>query len=194
MDKKNMGRKRKTSDEIAVSRIKKETSPGKPGCPTGIVEKEIQAHPGLNQKILTTILKEREIASHADINDVRTLYVCLEEYIKYCIANDYIMTNTGAYAACGLTRSTISNWMHGIGKAQSDSAYKEFALTISGVAAEYRESAMSNGKLNPIVGIWWQKVYDGYREDMEAPQQATNLLGEQTTAADVADHYDDMPE
>lgn len=191
MKDKGIGEQR-TSDEIALQRIKKTNSPKH--NQNKALQKAIDETPDSNRKFLTAILAEREMARNADVKDISTLYACLQNYLKYCLENGNIVTNMGAYAACGVTNDMVRQWKIGRGRAQNNPDYKDFAFAITNIASEYREMAMGSGKINPIVGIWWQKIYDGYREDTPQGNGQQNLMGEQTTADEVANRYDDMPD
>lgn len=195
-----MGRQRKRGDEKrdadALKRIEvaKRNAGDVPVNPTSALAK-IEGT-STNQTIIQSILKEREIARHADHRNVQTLYECLQMYLQHCHDNNLKITNTGAYAACGITKEMVYKWDSGlIHKDQPE--YAEFARTVKSVCAEYREAAMATGEINPIIGIWWQKVYEGYRENEIVQQPQTNLLDGDTdsgTAQDIAERYDDLPD
>ena len=141
----------------------------------------------VNSKFAAIILATREIAKDADNNDINTLYDCLERYIKFCIEHNVRITNSGAYSACGITRNTVKEWAHGEKRA-SNPAYKEFALFIRGICDEYREMLMAENKIHPVVGIWWQKNYDGFRDQPNEAEVSADD-GTQLTAAEIAEKY-----
>lgn len=119
---------------------------------------------GSNQKFIAAILKSRDIARDADVNNIETLYSCLHRYLQYCFENNIKFGNMSVYSACGIDRTVVSLWESGK-KRKSDPRYAEFARYIRQVCAEYREMLMSEGKLNPVTGIWWQKNYDGLSDN-----------------------------
>ena len=141
----------------------------------------------INSKFAAIILATREIAKEADNNDINSLYACLEKYMRFCIEHNVRITNSGAYAACGLTRHIIKEWAHGISRSDNPE-YKKFALFIRGVCDEYREMLMAEGKIHPVVGIWWQKNYDGFRDQ---PLETFDDDREQPdmTASEIAEKY-----
>lgn len=140
-----------------------------------------------NSKTAALIFVTREIAKNADRDNIDSLYACLEEYLKYCIDHNVRITNGMAYAACGLNRFIIKDWALGLKRA-SDPAYKEFAQTIRSVCYESREMLMSEGKLHPIVGIWWQKNYDGFR-DKPLDETEEDEESEALSASQIAEKY-----
>ena len=57
--------------------------------------------------------------------------------------------------------------------------------SIRQVCAVYREQLMQDGKVNPVVGIFWQKNYDGMRDQTETVVTANAPLGEEVTGRDA---------
>lgn len=144
----------------------------------------------VNSKFAAIILATREIAKDANNDDIESLYSCLERYIKFCIEHNVRITNSGAYAACGLNRNLVKEWAHGLTRA-SNPEYKRFAIFIRQICDEYREMLMAENKIHPVVGIWWQKNYDGFRDQ---PNEADVDGGdtEQLTSAEIAAKYADL--
>lgn len=48
---------------------------------------------------------------------------------------------------------------------------------------------MSDGKINPVTGIFWQKNYDGLRDQTELAIAPVNPLGEGKSAEELAKKY-----
>ena len=44
---------------------------------------------------------------------------------------------------------------------------------------------MQDGKVNPVTGIFWQKNYDGMRDQTETVLTAHTPLGEEVTGSDA---------
>ena len=50
---------------------------------------------------------------------------------------------------------------------------------------------MAEGKIHPVVGIWWQKNYDAFRDQPE--NYETDVAKEETlSASEIADKYSHM--
>ena len=142
-----------------------------------------------NSKIAAIVVATREIAKTADRNNLDSLYDCLNQYLNFCIEHGVRITNMGAYTACGMSRALISNWASGQGRG-ADPAYQEFALLVRSICSETREMLMAEGKIHPVVGIWWQKNYDGFRDN------PTEYVGdgredEEASVNDVIEKYAD---
>ena len=145
---------------------------------------------GVNTKFAAIILATREIAKSADREDIDTLYDCLEQYLRFCIEHNVRITNAGAYAACGIDRHIVYRWATGSWRGD-DPRYKQFALFIRGVWDEYREMLMAEGKIHPVIGIWWQKNYDGFRDNPLDVVDTTDD-GQKMTSAEIAAKYEGL--
>lgn len=115
---------------------------------------------GSNAAIVAHIIATRQIAAEADINDPESLMRCLQKYMMLCAEQNIKISNMSAYAACGVSSTDVANWESGRTRA-NDKRYREFAKMIKSICSQYREAAMSENLLNPVLGIWWQKNYDG---------------------------------
>jgi len=132
---------------------------------------------GSNAALVASVIATREIAKQADVNDPQSLVNCLQQYMIFCLENNIKLTNMAAYAACGVSAVDISNWESGRTRA-NDKRYKEFATFVRSVCSQYREQAMVENLINPAVGIWHQKNYDGFRDDpivAEAPDSGLEI-------------------
>lgn len=86
------------------------------------------------------------------------------EYVEYCQMNDIKMSNQTCYLAMGLEAQTLRTWASG---SSPTIEHTFMAKTILQFLSANRELQMVQGKLNPIVGIWWQKNYDGFTDQQE---------------------------
>ena len=127
---------------------------------------------GSKGALVSHMMKSMALAKETDTTDVNSMLQTLEAYLALCAANDVNVTNTGVYGALGLGPNTISQWANGKGRG-SDPKFKEFALMVKRICAQYRELAASEGKLNVSLAIWWQKNYDGFRDVPEIEKEST---------------------
>ena len=141
-----------------------------------------------NNRFAAVVMAINEISKDADSSDIKSLYDCVTRYIEFCYEHGVNITNGGAYAACGVSRHTISQWAHGQKRAANDPAYQQFAKYIQQICSVNREQMMAEGKLNPIVGIWWQKNFDGFTDhpvaEIESGDDDPDL-----TATEIAEKY-----
>ena len=47
---------------------------------------------------------------------------------------------------------------------------REFAGMVRGTCSMFREALVTASKLNPVIGIFWQRNFDGLRNDTEQVQ------------------------
>lgn len=107
------------------------------------------------------------LSETANREDPDSLWKSFLAYVEICIKYNVRVGNMGAYTALGIDRTTAGSWARGEQR-KDDPRYKELILKIKAVCGSFREAAMSeNSKdaLNPLVGIWWQKNYDGLSND-----------------------------
>lgn len=130
--------------------------------------------PGSAAYVAAHVMQTRQISRKAREDDIDTLYQCMNDYLMLCVKTGVKVTNASLYAACGVSQGTVNDWASGRKRA-SDPRYKEFALTARSVAAQFREQAGAEGVTSPVLTIWWQKNYDGFRDfPIEQPTENTD--------------------
>ena len=97
-----------------------------------------------------------------------------------------------AYFAIGLNRADISSWKHGGGTPEQ----QKFAEDLLQFFASVHEQAPTDGLMNPISAMFWQKAHDGMIEASKLEVTHTDPLGEKASAEDIAKRYEgvDLPE
>lgn len=143
--------------------------------------------PGAVPEMIRTALAIRQTV---DLNDVRTLWSAMEQYINLCATTGMKITNATLYMACGVGRTDIHNWEYGL-RRQNNPEYREFAIMCREICAAAREQYGIEGKVNPILTIFHQKAYDGFTD---TPQQEAvkDPLGEITDPQKLAEKYKDL--
>ena len=112
-----------------------------------------------------------------DSNDVGEMERRFNRYLQLCAEWDMKIGNQAAYAAIGIDKGTAWDWEN---RSQGNPARTDFIKKVRQICAMYREGLMEDGKVNPVTGIFWQKNYDGMKDQQEVvltPNQ--NPLGEQ---------------
>lgn len=140
------------------------------------ITKEPEVEPGYNARRIAftmAILPTEPL----DPNDVAEMQRRFENYLKLCAEYDMKVGNQAAYAAIGIDKGTAWDWEN---RNQGNPARSDFIKKVRQICAMYREGLMEDGKVNPVTGIFWQKNYDGMKDQQEVvltPNQ--NPLGEQ---------------
>lgn len=130
-----------------------------------------------NAKLIDHIMRIHEIAMNADRNDINTLKSCFVAYLQLCQQNGFNVSNMAAYSAMGFDTNGFNNWIK-----KDDPDIRQFGRFVKETCSMFREALIGNNKLNPVIGIFWQRNYDGLRNDTEQVQ-SMNSNEEDTTSA-----------
>ena len=118
-----------------------------------------------NSLLIQHIMAINEIATHADRNDLNSLKSCFANYLQLCYQDGMPISNLQAYAAMGFNYDDFRNWSK-----KDDPERRAFIATVKSTCAMSREGQVASGRLNPVIGIFWQRNYDGLRNDTEQMQ------------------------
>lgn len=122
-----------------------------------------------------------------DHNDVAEMERRFEHYLKLCAEWDMKIGNQAAYAAIGIDKGTAWEWEN---RNLRNPARTDFIKKVRQFCAMYREGLMEDGKVNPVTGIFWQKNYDGMKDQQEVVLTPnTSPLGEQKDAETLKQKY-----
>lgn len=125
-----------------------------------------------------------------DYNDVDEMERRFENYLRMCHEWDMKIGNQAAYAAIGIDKGTAYDW---INRSNGNPRRSHFVKKVQKVCAMYREGLMEDGKVNPVTGIFWQKNYDGLKDQQDVVVSAnTSPLGEQKDAEQLKQKYLDQ--
>lgn len=126
-----------------------------------------------------------------DKKNVPDLYQRFYNYLMYCAAHAIMPNNMNAYYAIGVSKQDISFWKLGqIGTPE----HKKFAEEVTGFFASVHEQAPTEGLMNPISAMFWQKAHDGMIEAQKLEVYNADPLGEKKSAEDIARSYSDLPD
>lgn len=122
-----------------------------------------------------------------DYNDVAEMERRFMRYLQLCAEWDMKIGNQAAYAAIGINKDLVYEWEN---RQLGNPARTEFVKKVRQFCAMYREGLMEDGKVNPVTGIFWQKNYDGLRDQQEVVLTPnTSPLGEQADAESLKQKY-----
>lgn len=138
-----------------------------------------------NQKLINHVMRVNEIATHADKTDLLSLKSCFVNYLKLCQEDGFSVSNIAAYAAMGFY--DVSHFVNFMKK--KDEEYKQFAALVKNTCAMFREGMISDSKLNPVIGIFWQRNFDGLRNDTEQIQPVNGEYDTETENIGYKDKY-----
>lgn len=121
--------------------------------------------------------------------DVDDLYRRFVVYLQYCSEHNIMPNNMNAYFAIGVNRQDIDYWSKGT---LGTPKHKQFALDVKGFFESIHEQAPTEGLMNPISAMFWQKTHDGFIEAQKVEVAQTDPLGEKASAEKIAEKYDGL--
>lgn len=124
-----------------------------------------------------------------DKRNVPDLYTRFFRYLEYCREHNIVPNNMNAYFALGISRQDVSAWHRGIGGTPE---HKEFADMIMSFFASIHEQGATDGVLNPISSMFWQKAHDGMIEASKLEVVQEDPLGDKKSAEDIAKAYSEV--
>ena len=89
-------------------------------------------------------------------------------------------------AAIGIDKGIAWEWVN---RCTTNPARTDFIKKVQKVCALYREGLMQDGKVNPVTGIFWQKNYDGMKDQTEMVLTPNNPLGDSADTEALARKY-----
>jgi len=121
--------------------------------------------------------------------DVPGLYQRFYNYLSYCADHGIVPNNANCYFAIGVNRQEMSVWRLGKGGTPE---HKEFADTVQAFFASIHEQGATDGVLNPISAMFWQKAYDNLIEASKLEVVQEDPLGDRKSAEEIAKSYGEV--
>ena len=126
-------------------------------------------------------------ADNLDVWDVKEMERRFIRYLEICAERDIKVGNQAAYFAIGIDKNIVSDWIRQDPNLRNDRTV--FVKKVQKICAMYREGLMQDGKVNPVTGIFWQKNYDGLKDQQETIITPNNPLGDSTDAETLRRRY-----
>lgn len=130
---------------------------------------------GYNAKV-TAFMMEIMPKEPLDTQDVAEMERRFMNYVQKCSEWDMKVGNQAAYMAIGITKEQAWEWENVV---KGNPARCDFIKKVRQFCGVFREGLMQDGKVNPVTGIFWQKNYDGMKDQTEMVLTPNNPLGEQ---------------
>ena len=124
-----------------------------------------------------------------DKRNVPELYNRFKNYLIYCAEHGIVPNNMNAYFAIGISRQDVSAWKNGV---LGTPEHKAFAETLTSFFASVHEQGATDGVLNPISAMFWQKAHDGMIEASKLEVVREDPLGDKRSAEDIAKAYSEV--
>lgn len=140
---------------------------------------------GYNSRFLR-FMREIIPTEPLDYSDVDEMERRFARYLRLCEEHDMKVGNMAAYTAIGINKALVYEWLH---RGQSNPRRLDFIKKMLEICSMYREGLMADGKINPVTGIFWQKNYDGMRDQQEVVVTPNNPMGEAVSADALRQKY-----
>lgn len=129
---------------------------------------------GYNAKMVSFILAitPKEPLDYADVDEMERRFY---NYLELCAVWDMKVGNQAAYTAIGITKEQAWEWEN---VTKGNPRRSDFIKKVRQICGLYREGLMQDGKINPVTGIFWQKNYDGMKDQSEVVLTPNNPLGD----------------
>ena len=156
---------------------------------SALIPAETDEEKNYNARQIEHVLRTQEIAKNADRNDLLSLKSCFIAYLRLCQEDGFKVGNLGAYTAMGMDAMTFSLFSR-----KDDPDIREFCKFVKSTCAMFMESMVAETQLNPVIGIFWQRNFDGLRNDTEQAQAAQEIEEENYGNKSYKDKYRNIVE
>ena len=141
-----------------------------------------------NSRLIEPIMRVNEIATTADRSDLLSLRSCFITYLKLCQEDGFKVSNLSAYASMGFQ----SGQHFDVFSKKDDPDVRAFCAFVRSTCSMFRESMVSDNKLNPVIGIFWQRNFDGLRNDTEQVQSIQEQNDDDTDNRGYKEKYKNL--
>ena len=194
-----------TEKIVSVEAIPQEVVPKRKGRPKGSKDKnpgsrpstvgkkgtfekgalQPNVNPGDNARYLRFALEGYHLPP-IDISDPQQVAERIDYYFQKCFEDDMKPGVAGLCNYLGIDRMTWYSWTTGAIRA---STHHDIAKKTQAILENMWESYFTNGKLNPVSGIFIAKNHFGYQDRTEVVQVQKDPLAEGASPAEIASRY-----
>ena len=140
-----------------------------------------------NARYANFVLAIAAIGRNADLSNIDDLRMRFYSYLELSQRCNMKISNLCAYLSIGMTYSKAYAQMK-----NGTDPVKDLLFEIQAVCGSYRESITSDGKLNPVTSIFWQKNYDDLKDRSEQTVTVQDPLGKSVSSEDIKQKYADI--
>lgn len=146
---------------------------------------------GDSSEIIAFLGSVHKIGANADTDNVQSLQECWIKYCNLCVKRDMNLNNLAAYMALGITKATADDWLSGRERADRPE-FRDLIISVNQMCSAYREQLMSEGKMNTITGVWWQKNFDKMKDNPTDGTTEINATDRNKTPEEILEKYGDL--
>lgn len=108
------------------------------------------------------------------------------KYLYWCDEHGIKISNQSAYLAMGITKDDVYQWENRITRTQ---AHCDLIKKVKQICSMVRESMMADGEIRDAIGIFWQKNYDGFKDQQEVVLTPNNNRIEDVDEQELINKY-----
>ena len=111
-----------------------------------------------------------------DLHDPDSVKDAINHYFDGCIQSHTRPGNLGLYRALGMDARDIHDAINRKNKSRVSPECIDLIQKARHILSEYREQLGSQGKINPVTLIFWEKNYDGLTDQTRIEVSHENML------------------
>ena len=140
-----------------------------------------------NTRYANFILAVAAIGRNADMTNIDDLRMRFYSYLELAQRCNMKVSNLCSYMSIGMTYDKAYRYM----KTGSDEV-KDLLYEMQAVCGSYRETITGEGKLHPVTSIFWQKNFDGLKDQSQQVVTVQDPLGKSVSREDIKQKYADI--
>ena len=110
-----------------------------------------------------------------------------KNYLVACEMYGVRPSNMNAYRALGLHKTNVFEWINGVRDCPQDT--RDFLIDVSEYCSSYRENLGIDGKIHPATLIFWQRNFDGLKDQHEQVIINRSTVEETASEEELAKKY-----
>lgn len=146
-----------------------------------------------NHERLEFLAEVAKLSAEVIPNDPDSMLIAFNKYIMLAAERGQAIGNMTAYMAMHTNHFVMRNWYLREDRKNDPRCY-QLAAYVHAVCAAYREQAASDGHINPILAIFWQKNFDGLTNEDRLFVEERDPLGNIKDTKEIAEKYKDIPD
>lgn len=116
------------------------------------------------------------VSHNVNLHDSQDVKEAIEKYFNDCYKYGTRPGNLGLYRALGISKQDAHDCLHGKNKSKLTPECVDLLRKAVNILSDYREQIGSQGKINPVTLIFWQKNYDGLTDQTRIEVSHENML------------------
>ena len=171
---------------------------------TDVVKKQKRSRPDLQEMFrpstkpgeMSKMIKQAMTISHwpeIDTDDPEQVAERIDQYHVFCMENDMKPDMPGMALSLGINRTTLWKWENGV-ESNKPLAVRNVLKRARSINELLMSSMMTEGKINPVVGIFLLKNSHGYKDQQDVVITPNNPLESEDPEQTRKKYIEALPE